>query len=123
MDKKNLEKIKEKLEKQEEEIKTELKKFAEEDKGLKGDWDTRYPRSDSATSGGHYLEDAADEVEQYSNLLPIEHNLELRLKDTETALEKIKKGDYGKCENCGKEIEEERLMVYPEAKTCNKCQK
>jgi RNA polymerase-binding transcription factor DksA len=37
------------------------------------------------------------------------------------ALEKIENGAYGVCENCGKEITEERLLVCPEAKTCLNC--
>jgi DnaK suppressor protein len=122
MDKKTLKELEEKLEKQKHDIKSQLQKFAEEDKKLKGDWDTRYPRTDNGT-GGQQLEDAADEVEQYSTLLPIEHNLELRLQDIESALEKIKEDKYGKCEKCGREIDEERLKVYPEAKICSDCQK
>ena len=122
MDEKILKKLETKLEQQKEEIKSQLQKFAEEDKELKGDWDTRYPRTDNG-AGSQQLEDAADEVEEYSTLLPIEHNLELRLKDTEDAIEKIKAGKYGKCEKCGKEINEERLKVYPEARLCSDCQK
>jgi len=49
--------------------------------------------------------------------------LELKLKNVDLALEKIKKGKYGICEKCGKEIEEKRLEVYPEARLCQKCKK
>ena len=122
MNKKLLKELEEKLEKQKTTIKTELEKFAKEDQKLKGDWDTKYPKINGG-SGGQLLEDAADQVEEYSNLLPIEHNLELRLQSIGRALEKIKKGKYGKCESCKKEISEERLKIYPEAKLCSKCQK
>lgn len=122
MTKKLLNELKEKLEKQKAEIRAELGKFAKEDKKLPGDWDTKYPQADGGT-GGQVLEDAADQVEQYSNLLALEHNLELRLRDTNLALEKIKKNKYGKCENCGKNISEERLKIYPEARICGKCKK
>ena len=108
------------LEKRKESIKSQLEGFAKKDDKVKGDWDTKYPRTDSAT-GGSQLEDAADEVEEYSNLLPVEHSLELQLIDIGSAIEKIKKGTYGKCEKCGKDISEERLKAYPEAKTCNEC--
>ena len=67
------------------------------------------------------MEEKADEVEEYDNLLSLEHNLELRLKDINWALEKIPAGNYGICEKCGKEIEKQRLMVAPEAKLCIKC--
>lgn len=122
MDKKTLKELEEKLEKQKQEIESQLQSFAKKDKNLKGDWDTTYPRTDSGT-GSQQLEDAADEVEQYSTLISIEHNLELRLVDIDKALEKIKSDKYGKCEKCGKDIDEERLKVYPEAVLCSACQK
>jgi len=122
MNKELLKELKEKLEKQKEEIKAELGKFAKEDKNMKGDWDTKYPEVNGG-SGGQMLEDAADQVEEYANLLPVEHSLELRLKSIDSALEKIKKGKYGKCEKCEKKINEERLKVYPEAGSCSECQK
>ena len=122
MNKKLLKDLEKKLEEQEVSIETELKKFAKEDKKLKGDWDTKYPKFNSGV-GSQALEDAADQVEEYVTLLPIEHNLELRLRDINLALEKIKKGKYGKCEKCGKNIKEERLKVYPEARVCSKCSK
>lgn len=115
-----LKELRGKLEERKRSIESQLKGFAEKDKKMKGDWDTKYPRTDSGT-GSAQLEDAADEVEEYSNLLPVEHSLELQLVDIETALKKIAKGIYGKCEKCGKEISEERLRAYPEAKTCNEC--
>lgn len=111
-------KLKEKLEKDKAVIENELKKFAKKDVNLPGDWDTRFPKLN-----GSNLEEAADEVEEYSNLLPQEYNLELRLQNINLALEKIKNGNYGICEKCRKEIPTERLMVSPEAKTCNKCKK
>lgn len=121
MDKTFLNELKEQLEKNRLAIEEELKKIAKEDKSLPGDWDTRFPKFGRETSHGG-LEAAADEVEEYATLLPIEYNLELRLKAINRALEKIKKGQYGKCENCGREINERRLKIYPEAKFCLKCQ-
>jgi DnaK suppressor protein len=116
------EEIKNKLEKQKKEIEKQLEKFATEDKNLKGDWDTRFPRFNGGESGHNALEQAADEVEEYTTLLPIEHNLELRLKNINSALEKIEKGKYGICEKCGGKIEAERLKAYPEVRNCSKCQ-
>lgn len=123
MDKKLIEALKESLEKKKSELEKELTKFAKKDDKLKGDWDTRFPRYDGGETGSAALEKAADEVEEYSTLLSLEYNLEGRLKDIDSALEKIKKGTYGKCENCGKEIDEERLKVHPEAKFCLDCDK
>lgn len=115
-------KLKEKLEKEKIQIEQELQKFAVKDKKLKGNWNTRFPKW-NGSSGSGLLEDAADEVEEYSALLPLEHNLELRLQNIDLALEKIKKGKYGRCEKCGKKISKTRLKIYPEARHCLKCKK
>ena len=122
MKKSLLKKLNQKLEQEKATIEKQLKSFAREDKKLKGDWDTLFPHWDGE-AGGAGLEKAADEVEEYSTLLPIEYNLELKLKNIDLALEKIKKGKYGKCEKCGKEIDEKRLKIYPEARFCLKCKK
>lgn len=39
------------------------------------------------------------------------------------ALLKIKKGTYGKCEKCGKQIEVGRLLAMPTAQYCVSCSK
>ena len=40
-----------------------------------------------------------------------------------TSLFRIKKGTYGKCECCGKAIEEQRLEAMPTAASCISCSK
>jgi len=120
MDKKLLKELKEKLEKEKSQSEEELKKFAKKDEKLKGDWDTRYPKWDGE-AGSSSLETMADELEEYESLLPVEHVLELKLRDIDSALEKIKKEKYGICEKCGKEIDIERLKTIPEARFCLKC--
>ena len=121
VEKKLLKELKQKLEEEKTATKEQLKKFAKEDTKLKGDWDTRFPKFDGGESGGAALEKAADEVEEYVTLLPIEHSLEVRLKNLNLALEKIERKKYGICEKCGREIETKRLKICPEAKFCLKC--
>ncbi len=118
MDKKIIEELKEKLEKQRDSLQKELKNFATEDKNLKHNWDARYPNRENGN-----MEEEADEAQEYDNLLSLEHNLELRLKDINKALEKIENNKYGICEKCDKEIDEKRLQVCPEAKFCMSCNK
>ncbi|MFA5431496.1 MAG: TraR/DksA C4-type zinc finger protein [Candidatus Paceibacterota bacterium] len=106
------------LERKKLELEEQLKSFA--NKTSDSNWQTNYPQLTDTP------EDKVDEVEEYENLLPVEHSLEESLKDVNIALEKIEKGIYGKCENCGNldcecEISEERLTILPEAKTCNTC--
>ncbi len=119
MDKKTLKELRKKLEKEKAQIEKNLEGFAEKDKKLKGDWDTRFPNWNGESTAD--MEIAADEVEEYTRLLPLEHILEIRLKNINSALDKIKKGKYGICEKCGREIPLERLKIYPEARFCLKC--
>ena len=121
MDNSFLDQVKERLEKEKISATEELQRFATKDKKLNGDWDTNFPTYAKSESGSAALESAADEVEEYGNRLPIEHSLEIKLRDIEKALEKIKKGNYGLCENCVKPILKERLEIYPEARFCLNC--
>lgn len=112
----NKKELKEKLEQEKTAIEKQLATFADKDPKLKGDWDSRFPKFDDDIEG------AADEVAEYGSRLPVEFSLETRLRDVNIALEKLEKGKYGKCEKCGKEIEEKRLEVHPAARFCMKCQ-
>ncbi len=51
------------------------------------------------------------------------HNLVEMLTKTKNALSRLKTGKYGKCENCGKQIEADRLEVIPVATLCMSCSK
>jgi len=122
MDKKILNELKGKLEIEKKRIEEELGKFAKKDSTVPGDWDTRFPHW-NGSSGSGALEEEADEVEEYGNLLPVEHSLEIKLRDIDLALDKMKKGTYGKCENCKGNIPIERLRALPEARICFDCEK
>lgn len=124
MDKKTTEQLKLKLEAEKKSLEKELKNFAEKDNKLKHNWDARYPNREDSDK-----DEEADEVQEYDNMLALEHSLESKLKDVNEALEKMSRqgrdpavaGEYGKCEKCGKVIDEARLEVAPEAKLCMKC--
>lgn len=46
-----------------------------------------------------------------------------RLIELKTALELMKKGRYGVCERCNKDIPQTRLKLVPEARYCIECKK
>ena len=117
-----LNKIEKKLKQEKQSLEQELQKFAKKDPKVKEDWDTKYPCFSQKT-GDSSLEQAANEVEEYANLLPVEYALETKLKNINLALDKIKKNKYGICEICNKKISLERLEVIPSARTCINCQK
>ncbi|MFI1471861.1 TraR/DksA family transcriptional regulator [Streptomyces wuyuanensis] len=41
--------------------------------------------------------------------------------DLDTALERLERGTYGRCERCGEPIPAERLQARPAAATCVRC--
>jgi DnaK suppressor protein len=45
-----------------------------------------------------------------------------QLKEIEDALERLKLGEYGMCEDCGEPIPEQRLRLFPAARLCVRCQ-
>ena len=118
MDKKTLSELKKKLEKEQALLKKDLLKFADKDKKIPNDYDTRFPDFGGRSASP---DEDANEIETYQNLLAVEYALELRLKDVSEALKKIKENNYGNCEICKKEIELNRLKANPAAKTCLTC--
>jgi DnaK suppressor protein len=44
-----------------------------------------------------------------------------RIADLERAMSQLAVGDYGRCEDCGREIGAERLTARPSARTCISC--
>ncbi len=116
MTKTEKETLEKKLLSEKESLEKELNSFAKEDFKPEGDWATKFPKFEG---GG--MESEADEVQEYEKLLSVEYSLEKRLRDVNLAIEKIKKGTYGICERCGKELDAERLEACPEAKFCIKC--
>jgi len=115
MDQSQIEELRVKLVKEKERIEKELSEFAEKNPNVEGDWNANHPnfKDDNVES-----DEEADEVEEYLVEVPLEHNLETRLKNISDALEKIGTDDYGKCSVDGKDIPFERLQANPEAKTC-----
>lgn len=64
--------------------------------------------------------DMGDRDEEFATRANTLAELELRLRDIQSALAKIEANDgsYGKCEMSGEMIEEDRLMANPAARTC-----
>ncbi|MFH1461215.1 MAG: hypothetical protein ABIF84_02235, partial [Patescibacteria group bacterium] len=105
MDKKMQKQFEKKLEEEKKKLTKDLKTFAKKDPRRKGNWLTRLPFLGNDRS---HKDESAERIEAYETLLPIEQSLELSLQKIEAALEKIKKGSYGICETCKKEIDPRR---------------
>ncbi|QQG47290.1 MAG: TraR/DksA C4-type zinc finger protein [Candidatus Woesebacteria bacterium] len=65
----------------------------------------------------------ADEQFGHARVSAIKEQIDRRIIQTRKALTRIKIGKYGICENCGQMIDTDRLMVYPEATRCIKCER
>ena len=66
-------------------------------------------------------DDSAMEVEAYDTEVAMSLEAKEKLKKIDEALERITSGVYGKCEKCGKAIDQERLEAEPDAVTCVGC--
>lgn len=116
MDKIALEKIKNILLQEKKRLESELLVIADKKDAVPDDFDSRFP------NWGDDIDSNAAEVDNYAARLGVEKNLESLLQATTKALAKIENGTYGICEQCGNEIEIERLQAYPAASFCLKCQ-
>lgn len=65
----------------------------------------------------------AEEQFGHARTSAIRDQLDRKIIQTKKALSRIKLGKYGICENCGKMIDTDRLMIYPEATFCVSCEK
>ena len=45
-----------------------------------------------------------------------------QVKEIQDALDRLKHGEYGICEDCGDPIPEQRLRLFPAARLCVRCQ-
>jgi RNA polymerase-binding protein DksA len=66
--------------------------------------------------------DAAIETLDRGTEFALEENLRTMLEEIDTATEKIHKGTYGVCDNCGCDIKMARLERIPSATMCVECQ-
>lgn len=114
LDAKTLEELKNILLSKKKDFEDELGRFAKPTENP-GDYKTQFQEI------GSDRDENASEIEEYSDNLALENNLEKQLRETNDALERMEKGTYGICENCGQEIDIERLRAYPAAKICVKC--
>ena len=114
LDKKTLNELEQKLRTEKSRLKKELEKIAEPTDSA-GDYEAKFENI------GEESDENATEVNIYANKLALENNLERQLKDANDALAKMKKETYGICEECGGEINIERLKIHPAARRCMKC--
>lgn len=111
----NIAYFKKALEDEQIKLEEELKTIAHRNPKMKSDWEVSFPDLNVGTAEKG---DAADQEEEYENRTTVEFDLEDRLREVISALERIKNGEFGNCEEDGEQISEERLRANPAARTC-----
>ena len=66
-------------------------------------------------------EEEATESFELERRMSLEKRILDQLAGVERALQKFEDGSYGKCDNCGKPINPERLEALPQASLCLDC--
>lgn len=62
-------------------------------------------------------------ADTHTRTVAVKKNLQDMLSKIKRSLQSLSSGKYGKCENCGKKIEAERLSAMPTANLCISCSK
>ncbi len=110
----NPEQYKTKLEAEKVKLESEMGSVGRKNPSVPDDWEP--VPSETGTEAD--LADQADVVMSRESNIAILADLEARYDTVLAALARIEKKTFGKCEVCGKSIEEARLEANPTATTC-----
>lgn len=107
-----LEQVKKQLQDEKTKLDTTLASLIEQD-----------PYSDPERLSDNAASDTeAKEESSHERMEALEKELTHKREAIVLALQRIESGSFGICENCGKQIEVDRLKVNPTAKLCVSCQ-
>ena len=115
MNKKDTVAIMKKLTEEKEKLEQELSKIAKVNPHNPDDYEAQFE------DYGDDESDSTSEVVKYGLNLSLEQTLEKSLRDVKKSLERIKKGDYGTCKYCNKDIPAKRLLARPTSSACISC--
>lgn len=90
----------------------ELGRIAKKDPRVPQDYHATFPEY------GRDEEDNAQEEEDYAARRGVEQSLETRLRDVDSALQRLEENTYGVCRACSGEIGAARLNANPAATAC-----
>jgi DnaK suppressor protein len=74
----------------------------------------------TSSQGGDFMDVATDNLEHELNYIFEERERE-KLLNIDNALNRIKEGNYGECDECGDDIDVERLLALPFTRLCLDC--
>ena len=108
-----------KYKKQHDLLAAEHKRLTEELESIKTNASSAEERREGRPFGKR--EEEATETLELEKRLALENRVRQELVGIEHALEKVEKGTYGTCDNCGQPIDPERLEALPQASLCMSC--
>ena len=111
-DKNKLRELQARLISEQQELKKVLDKLGEMDDD---DWVLKIREDDGFHAD---MNEEASDIGDAARDLGVMSALEVRMQNVSDALDRIDSGEYGACEVCGEEIEEDRLDANPAATTC-----
>lgn len=115
MSKLDIEKYKERLLKEQQQLEEDLSLVGRINPSDPEDWEAVADDLNVLPSDVNELADVIEEFEENTAILK---QLEIRLEDVKRSLEKIEDGTYGICEVGDEAINPKRLEVNPAARTC-----
>jgi DnaK suppressor protein len=81
---------------------------------------TRDASGDLSSHSYHMADQGTDTMEREKAFLFASKSGRL-LYHVNEALRRLRKGEYGKCQSCGKQIQKARLEAVPHARLCKEC--
>lgn len=112
------ERFKKKLEEEKRSLEASIKSINEESFGM-----SERERTGELSVVDNHPADTASELFEREKDVVLNTNEKYLLSKVVNALDRMDKGNYGICEDCGKKIEEERLEAIPYAEFCSECSK
>lgn len=108
-----------KFKKQRELLEQEKQRLSDEMEQMHNEASTSEERREGSPFGKR--EEEATETLELEKRLVLENRVRQEMAAIDHTLEKIEKGTYGVCDNCGKPIAIERLEALPQASLCIEC--
>jgi DnaK suppressor protein len=104
---------------QREQLETEHKRLLDELSKLQGNASTSEERREGSPFGKR--EEEATETLELEKRVTLENRVRQDIASVEHALNKMEKGTYGFCDNCGQLIDPKRMAALPQANLCMNC--
>ncbi len=76
---------------------------------------------DRALSPFNKKMEAASQITELEQRLGKTRQIKQQIVEVEHALDKVRNGTYGSCDDCGRPIDPERLKIMPQANLCLEC--